>query len=153
MFKLSNVDNKVDLELSIEGYQFPEIPKDQWCFVKVIVKQGSDVFEAIDPALQTTELLRVLEWFRCLQERKLPRYARLCFTEPCLEFDFLASTESSVRISVHLSHELKPNFDLEQLGRRSSEWSVVFELRENELKQIVSGVEVVLLRCPVRDQS
>ena len=153
MFKLSNVENKVGLELSVEGYQFPESPKDDWCFVKVIVRQGKDTFETVDPALEATELHGILEWFRCLSERKLPRYARLCFTEPCLEFEFLACTNSSVRISIHLSHELKPNFDLKQFGLPPSEWSVVFELRENEFNKVISGIEKALLRCPARDQS
>lgn len=153
MFKLSNVENKVGLELSAEGYQFPESPKDDWCFVKVIVKQGKDTFEAVDPALETTELVNILEWFKCLSERKLPRYARLCFTEPCLEFEFLACTDSSVRISIHLSHELKPSFDLKQFGLPPSGWGLVFELRENEVYKVISGIEETLLRYPVRDLS
>jgi hypothetical protein len=153
MFKLNNVENKVELELSIKGYQFPENPKDDWCFVKVFVKQGTDTFEALDPALETTELLSILEWFRCLSERKLPRYARLCFTEPCLEFEFLACTESSVRISVHLNHELRPNFDLKQFGLPNSEWIIIFDLGEGQFNKIISGVEKALLRCPVRNQS
>ncbi|MFC6633704.1 hypothetical protein [Microbulbifer taiwanensis] len=150
MFKLSNVENKVELELSVEGYQFPESPKDDWCIIKVIVKQDEDTFEAEDPALETTELLSILEWFRCLSERRLPRYARLCFTEPCLEFEFLACTDSSVRISIHLSYELKPNFDLKQFGQRPSEWGVVFELDESEFNKVISGVESALVKCPVR---
>ncbi|AWF80220.1 hypothetical protein BTJ40_05015 [Microbulbifer sp. A4B17] len=153
MFKLSNVENKVELELSVEGYQFPESPKDDWCFIKLIVKQGKDTFEAVDPALETTELMRILEWFRHLSERRLPRYTRLSFTEPCLEFKFLACTDSSVRISIHLSHELKPNFELKQFGRPPSDWRVVFELKEKEFNKVISGVESALLRCPVRDQS
>lgn len=153
MFKLSNVENKVALELAIEGYQFPDSPKDDWCLVKVIVKQGEDTFEAVDPALETTELLRVIEWFRCISRRKLPRYARLSFTEPCLEFKFLACTDDAVRISIHLSHELKPNFKLKQLGLSLSKWNVVFELGENEFNEIISGIEAALQRFPVRNQS
>jgi hypothetical protein len=150
MFKLINVENKVELELSIEGYQFPESPEDDWCFVKVIVKQAEDVFETIDPALETTELLRILEWFKCLAERKLPRFARRSFTEPCLKFEFLACTDNSVRISIHLSHEMKPNFDLKQFGLPPAEWKVVFELEPDDFKRIISGVEAAITQYPVR---
>ncbi|MCB1777644.1 MAG: hypothetical protein KDI50_09425, partial [Candidatus Competibacteraceae bacterium] len=132
MFKLSNVENKIELSLSIEGYQFPETQNDDWCLVKVVVKQGKDFFETIDPALETTELLVILEWFKCLAEPKLPRYARLCFTEPCLEFAFLARKDDSVRIAIRLSHEMKPSFDLKQFGQLFSEWEVIFELKKNE---------------------
>ncbi|MEM8561045.1 MAG: hypothetical protein AAGF57_02365 [Pseudomonadota bacterium] len=153
MFKLLNVENRVELALSIEGYQFPDSPKDDWCFVKVIVNQDNNSFEAIDPALETTDLLRTLEWFRCLAKRKLPRYARLSFTEPCLEFEFLACKEYSVRISGRLSRELKPNFDLKQFGLPPSEWKVVFELGANEFEKVISGIEAKTLQYHVRAQS
>lgn len=153
MFKLINVENKIELALSVEGYQFPDTPKDDWCFIKVIVKQGDDSFEAIDPALETTELLNILEWFRCLAARKLPRYARLSFTEPCWEFEFLACKDSSVRISISLSHELKPNFDLKQFGLSPSKWKIVFDLGANEFEKVISGIEATALQYPVRGQS
>jgi len=153
MFNLLNVENKVELELSVENYQFPDSPKDDWCFVKTVVKQGDDTFEVIDPALETTELLSMLEWFRCLAGRKLPRYARLSFTEPCLEFEFLACRGDSVRIAINLSHEMKPNFDLKQFGLPPSEWKVVFELEKNDFDKVIPGIEAAIMRCPVRDQS
>ncbi|WP_444901475.1 hypothetical protein ACJJIG_18585 [Microbulbifer sp. SSSA007] len=153
MFKLSNVENRVDLELSIEGYQFPDSPTDDWCFVRILVKQDDDTYEVIDPALEATELHCILKWFRCLSERKLPRYAQLTFTEPCLEFKFLACTDSSVRVSICLSHELKPSFDLKQFGLSASDWSVVFELGDSEFNRIISDIEKTLLRYPIRDQS
>ena len=153
MFKLLDVENKVELALSIEGYQFPGSPTGDWCFVKVIVIQGDNAFEATDPALETTDLLSTLEWFRCLAKRKLPRYSRLCFIEPCLEFEFLACDDSSVRISISLSHELKPNFDLEQFGLSTAEWKVIFELGATEFEKVISGIEATTLQYPVRDQS
>ena len=152
MFKLSNVEGNIDLTVAITDYQFPESLSDNWCFVKLAVKQGQDTFEVLDPTLETTELLIIREWFACLNERTLPRFACLCFTEPCLQFDFLASSESSVRISINLNHELKPSFDLKQFGRTSSKWNLVFELGVNELNQIISGLDEVLQRLPIRGQ-
>lgn len=151
MFKLSNVENKVQFELSVEGYEFPEDPHDDWCFVKVIIKQDDDTFEATDPALDTTELIGMFEWFSCLSERRLPRYSTLCFVEPCLEFEFLASTDDYLRISIHLNLELKPHFDLKQFNfPASNDWEIVFELDKNKTNEVLLGIKEVLVEYPVR---
>jgi hypothetical protein len=92
-------------------------------------------------------------WFKCLAERKLPRYAQLSFTEPCLEFEFLTCRDHSVRISINLSHEMKPNFDLNQIGFPPSDWRLVFDLGANEFSKVISDLEAVLLKYPVRGQS
>ena len=116
MLKLRNVEDKVELELAVEGYQFPDSPQDDWCMVKAVVRQGDELYEAVDPALETTEIVGILEWFKCLSEHRLPRFGHLTFTEPCIEFEFLACEDELVRISINLSNELQPGFDLKQFG-------------------------------------
>jgi hypothetical protein len=153
MIKLTNVENKVELELTIEGYQFPDSPEDDWCLVKVSVKQNVENFNVVDPALESKEMIAILDWFKCLAARKLPRYAQLSFTEPCLAFQFLSCRDDSVRIAICLSHEMKPDFDLKQFGVSSSEWCVIFDLRNHDFNEIISSIEASVARYPVRGQT
>ena len=150
MIKLKNIDGKVNLSIEVKGYQFPESEKDDWCLLKVLVEQGNNSVELLDPAIETTELVQLLLWFSRLAEGRLPRYAHLTFTEPCISFNFLSFKDDVIRISVTLSHELKPDFPLVQFGRESSEWCIVFELSENQFKNIRNGIKSTLKRYPIR---
>lgn len=153
MFKLRNTDNNIELELSVTGYQFPDNTNDNWCLVSSLVKQGENQYTVIDPALETTELQRMLEWFKKLSDYQLPNFGTLSFTEPCLEFEFLACDIDSVKISIKLDHEMKPDFELNQFGMAFDDWSVVFDLRADDFLLIIEGIETVLKQYPIRGQS
>jgi len=153
MLELSNVENKVDLKCQITGYQFPDSKRDDWCLLKVEVKQGEQYFERIDPAIETTELERLYDWLKCLSERRLPRFARLSFTEPCISFEFLACADDSIRISINLSHELKPEFELSQFGFRNNDWKIVFNLDDENISKILENLRRTLKLFPVRGKS
>ncbi|MET1255630.1 hypothetical protein [Aliikangiella maris] len=150
MIKLKNIEGKVSLSIEVVGYQFPESEKDDWCLLKVQVEQDNDSIELIDPAIETTELAQLLLWVSSLSEGRLPRYAHLTFIEPCISFNFLSFKDDIVRISITLSHELKPNFPLIQFGNESSEWCIVFELNENQFTNIRNGIKSTLERYPIR---
>jgi len=153
MFKLINVENNIELEMVVAGYQFPNSIDDNWCNIKIFIKQADAIFKIVDPALKTTELKIIHEWFKCLAERRLPNYAQLCFIEPCLEFEFLACTNDTVRISINLDHEMKPDFVMTQFGISTLEWSMVFELSKQNIDKITSGIEDALKSYPVRGKS
>ena len=91
MFDAVNLDDGVHLAFGVIGYEFPDMA-DDWCLVRVAVWQGAEAFEAVDPALEATELAAIRDWFRALAADRLPRYATLSFTENCLAFEFLART-------------------------------------------------------------
>jgi hypothetical protein len=153
MIKLKNIENKIELQLSVMGYQFPDNSEDELCLVNVVVIQDNDKFKVTDPALETTEVTRILEWFKCLSLHKLPRFSKLSFTEPCLEFEFLACNNGKVRISVNLSHEMKPSFEINQFNRQSNDWNIIFELCADDFKSIIDNIEAALLQYPIRDIS
>src|SRR5688572_14130589 len=88
MLNAINIDRGVQLQCSVIGYQFPNTPDDDWCLVRVAVRQGLRSFEKVDPALEAHDLLKVRNWFRALAELRLPRVAHLTFVEPCLSFEF-----------------------------------------------------------------
>jgi hypothetical protein len=150
MFRLKDTENDIELDLSIIGYQFPNNLKDNWCLLKVALRQGDKSFEVIDPALETVEIVELLEWFRSLSEHKLPRFVQLVFNEPCIEFACLGYNQDSVRISINLNHEIKPNFELSQFGTHSKDWNIIFDLDTGDFKSIITGIEVVVAQFPQR---
>jgi hypothetical protein len=149
MFDAVNVDGGVHLAFGVAGYEFPDTA-DDWCLVRVAVRQGAESFDAADPAIEATELPAIRDWFRALAADRLPRYACLSFTEPCLAFEFLARDDAGVRSVVCLSAELRPPFPLRQLGYEDAEWGVVFHLSPERLGAVASAVEATLGRFPAR---
>lgn len=150
MLKLKNVEGKIDLSLDVVGYQFPDSKSDDWCLLKATIIQDGDECELIDPAIETSELVQLLRWFSSLSEGRLPRYAHLTFTEPCISFKFLAFNEGVVRIAINLGRELKPPFEIDQFRAKNNEWSIVAELKSNELAAMRDGIERSLKIYPVR---
>ncbi len=152
MIELKNIENKLDFKCEVEGYQFPENSSDDWCNLKVGVRQNGLVFEKVDPALETLEVEILYDWFKCLSENSLPRFAELTFTEPCISFNFLAFQHNKVRISIELDHELKPGFEIEQFGELDQDWQMVFELTDVDFKEILSGLSLTMKQYPVRGE-
>jgi hypothetical protein len=150
MIDLMNSESRVRLKLAIIGYQFPRQRTDNWCLLDVEVTQGDRVFHAVDASLETFDLVGIHEWFLRLSERRLPRWAELTFTEPCLSFQFVSCSDDAVRIGIQLSHEIRPKFALEQSGLRSRRWNVVCELRDEQFEGILEGVAAAIERFPTR---
>ena len=153
MLELKNVENKVLVSLSICGYQFPEDKADDWCLVKASISQGKELFEKVDPALETHELFELHSWFKALSENRLPRYSLLSFTEPCLSFEYLSFSDDIVRFGINFSNELKPNFELNQFNSTSKNWNVVFGYKLCELASIAASIENTCKSYPVRAKS
>ena len=150
MFNLINTDGNVELICDVVGYQFPDDMDDNWCLLKVSVIHLDNTCELIDPALETTELIQLLEWFSCLAGNGFPKCLYLSFIEPCISFEFLAIERNFVRIAIHLKGELKPSFKLKQLESESNTWSLIFDLGEGELEQVVAGINAATQHYPVR---
>jgi hypothetical protein len=150
MIELGNVENHVSFRCEVVGYEFPDSLEDNWCLLKVTVKQDARCFEAIDPALETYDLIAIQNWFKSLSEGKLPRYAHLAFTEPCISFEFLACKDSRVRLGINLHNELTPDFKLKQFNARHSNWAIVFELDNDDFKKTLDGIRTAIDTYPVR---
>lgn len=159
MLELTNTEKRIAFVLSIDGYEFPNDPKDNWCLVSARLTQDENQFTVTDPALEAPELQSILEWFECLSERKLPSFASLSFTEPCLEFEFLACNAESVRISVNLSYEMTPTFIPLQFGEELDELDefdslegcdVIFDLTPHDFESITKTIKAAMKQYPVR---
>lgn len=149
MFDAANVNSVAHLAISVTGYEFPDAA-DDWCLVRVSVRHGGESFEAVDPALEATELPRIADWFRALANDRLPRYATLSFTEPCLAFEFLARDDAGVRFAVQLSGELRPPFPLHQFGSQDSDWHIVFHCTPERLAAVTASAEATSSQFPAR---
>ncbi|MDH5731510.1 MAG: hypothetical protein OEZ58_21200 [Gammaproteobacteria bacterium] len=152
MVDLTNIENDVTLKCSIEGYQFDQKdePDDDWCNVKVELRQGNRKFEKTDPALEASDLIRIKGWFECLARNELPSFAVLSFTEPCIEFAFLSKVDNRIRISVNLSHELRPDFDLTQFRTKFDDWNIVFDLDGTDFERNIASLSRAIELFPIR---
>jgi hypothetical protein len=151
MLDLTNVEGRVRLRLVVTGEETPNDPY-HWLIVRVNVSQDDQSFTADSSALHAEELPGLRDWFTCLTEDRLPRWATLDFTEEELAFKFLAKEPAGVRIGVVLSGGLRPNFRLKQLGLErlgiDYEWQVVCVLDNDQLKECVAGVQATIRRFP-----
>jgi len=153
MLELKNMEGHVSIKCEIVSYEFPENPADDWCLLRVKIKQGENAFEKVDPALEARDVAQLYNWFKSLSENRLPRFAHLEFTEPCISFEFLACKNERVRFSINLSHELKPNFELEQFNSSNTDWCIVFELNTDGFSEVLKGIERTINKYPSRVKS
>ncbi len=156
MIEFCDDENDIKLKFNIVRYQFPELEVGldaNWCLLKIEVTQDNNRFQKIDPALETHDLTLIYDWFKCLSEDRLPRYAHLQFIEPCISFKFLARSNDTIRIAIILDFELKPNFDLVQFQTKFSDWSIIFELTDVDFQEILSGLEQIIKKYPIRCES
>lgn len=155
MIIIDNIDNNICFEWGVVGYEFPDLSTGSdanWCQVKVKVVQDDKVFETIDPALETYDLIKIQQWFKDLSQKRLPKYAHLEFIEPCMSFEFASHNEDKVNIAIHLNYELKPHFDLIQFGIKYESWKMIFELTQNDFENILMGLERTTKMYPIRSE-
>lgn len=159
MLTLSNSELAVTLTLDVVGYESPEA-SDNWLLLKVNLTQADKRFDRIDPALECIDIKRIHEWFSALSERRLPSSVRLWFTEPCLGLECYGHWDGRVRIAVNLACELRPPFLLRarDAGRDEwldeeldgEEWSVWFDLTEDDFFNILAKLESYIQHYPAR---
>ncbi len=162
MLTLNNQEFGTELILNVVDYQFPNNTNDNWhddnwCMISAKVTQKENTFETVDASLLTNEIQQLLEWFQCLSARKLPQYATLDFTEPCLSFEFIACKKDWVRISIKLDYEMKPNFLLEQFFSFDDENSIddcdfemIFDLTQNDFSAVIANLQETVKKFPTR---
>lgn len=150
MIELVNIEQHVQLHIGITGYEFSDNATEDWLVVSVTIDHDGRRFERLDPALEARDLAQIETWFTCLSERRLPRWAQLSFTEPGLEFEFLAYQEPTVRIAINLRQELQPHFMLTQFNRRRRHWSIVCELTMSDFTRIIAGIQRARAYYPPR---
>lgn len=149
MIVLLNINHNVELQLDIVGYQFPDI-SDNWCLLKVTVLHNHHLFEKVDPALEVPDLYKLYHWFNALAQGRLPTYAELNFTEPCLSLNFISYHDEIVRISITLNCEIMPDFALDDSTHLIKDWTLFFDLSKNTFELILKSIQQWIQDYPKR---
>ncbi len=137
-------------ELTVEGYQFPEISDDRWDSNWLIIcgrvehPRGGWTFR--DPCLTTFELDRLAGWFEGVA-RSDPRRDAVYFTEPNLDFRYVREPEAA--IEVRLGYESGPPWAKSGTERPGST-TLCFPLAESPPQQAAQGLRAELSRFPAR---
>lgn len=154
-------------ELTVLGYQFPEITDvawdSDWLFLRFWLQWGEHRWERIDPVLTTFELERLALWllevaqhanvFGCWTRERL---STLCtFTEPNVAFGAYSGhpTGYPVTLRIYLTAELLPPFKAllptSPLSDGSEVW-MEFGVDETQLRVLAEQLQRDLERFPVR---
>jgi hypothetical protein len=98
-------------ELSIQGYQFPDIDHDEWdsnwLMVRVCASAHGWSWTATDPSMLTFELAWLAKWADHAADQ--PNTAEeVPFMEQNLRFEACGSRDEKIRLIVHFDLELRP---------------------------------------------
>jgi len=148
MIKLKSVKGHSELELSVLGYESPDNPHCNWYMVRALVSKKNETFETVFPALETTDLPHLVQWFENLFHLKLPSARRKYFTEPCIEFEYLSWQEGAVWISVTLHQEMKPLFSSNDC--KGDNWSLISKLSSKDFSSIIKNMKLIMEKYPIR---
>lgn len=145
MIKLRN--KEIELQLLIEGYAYPfsrEYWDANWLSIKIsIINNLDEIEQKNDPALLTTELLDLKEWFQSIKIDQ-ENSSSINFLEPCIAFSF----ENNV-LSVFLKYGLNPNND----QNLDSIYVGTFNLNQKEINNIISYLEKETVKFPEKTYS
>ncbi len=90
-------------EMTVEGYQFPEITDDRWDSNWLVicgrVKHPRGDWTFRDSCLTTFELDELAEWFEGVAQGE-PKRDAVYFTEPNLEFRYVREPEAAIEVGL-----------------------------------------------------
>jgi hypothetical protein len=145
-----SLGNNYAFNMQLVGYQFPElanVPYDSnWLNVRIDIQHPDGNWTAVDPALLTYEAQRLADWLRNLAAGRRDQ-GDICFLEPCLEFDVVASEGSSEALKVILAQEFRPPWFT---SVDNEEFELTFPLVAIALLDAAEQLEADLARYPQR---
>ena len=139
------------MELTIQGYQFPEHATakydSNWLIVAVEVSNPRGAWRASDPCLLTYEVARLAEWLEAVAEGGEPS-PQVGFIEPNLEFHVVQRKGGRV-LRVLFGLELRPTWAQSDL-EWAEEVSVEFPIGDLDLQEAAQDLRQQLRRYPQR---
>ncbi len=107
---LKSKDNS-EFELTILGYEFPELEKEEydsnWLVISIRVKKSEGSWEAKHPCLLTWEVAHLSKWLRSLPNNESVE-SEEDFIEPNLSFQVTKMTEEYITLRVFFGMKFKP---------------------------------------------
>jgi hypothetical protein len=142
--------NNQTVEIKIHNYESPDITDKNydgnWLNIYLNVKSDAGNWQTINSSLLTWEVKELIEWFKCLANKQLPKWKDQEFIEPNISFYLLNEHNQDEKL-------LKIKFDLESRPKSAKdeiEYSVVFKADENELIRLANELEKELSKFPER---
>jgi hypothetical protein len=140
--------NNQFVELSIAGYEFPEITDEwdsNWLFVHINVKSNENQWDKIHPAITTFELKWLIDWFKNISKNKIEKYKQMNFTEPNISFELINNFDSSVKnIKIHFVEEFNPITDV------GIDYCIEFNATNEQLRNYSKELKTELKKYPER---
>jgi hypothetical protein len=126
------------------GYEFPDSPTCNWYQIHIALSHRGH---------QVTDIPRLIAWFQCLADFKLPSSVALYMTEPCIHFRYSGWRKGKIYIALHLSHEMQPSFPgLSQwpIPIETDTWCMTAALSPEELRSLCQQLKDILTAYPIR---
>ena len=152
----SNLQLGCKIGFSIQKYQFPEIRSDydaNWLQVRITCECKEHSFTATDPALLTTDLVEIGDWFEAIARNEIPTHIELDFIEPNIRFVLFRSTRGKVGFGIDLAYEHKPTFGMKAVHGdefESDDFRIWFECSHNKMRDYANAFRVLSKVYPPR---
>jgi hypothetical protein len=139
------------LELNILDYEFPEDGESyfdsDWLNVRIVAESPAGSWTAVDPALLTWEVERLIRWLEAIAQGRPVDWWE-CFTEPCLEFKLLDGDPLKIRVC--FSHEFRPGWTRKEDIEDEEEIYLEFAVSPQVLSEAAGALRRELDEFPVR---
>lgn len=137
-----------ELELKIEGYEFPTDFDNQWDanWLRIYLNVKSNVghWHTIDPSLLTEEVKRLIEWFSDLANDSQVEN-ELEFIEPNLSFKLIDRSKGDKTVRIRFDLESRPTSAYDD-----KDYFIVFHFSTQELLEIANALTLELDQFPFR---
>lgn len=145
--------NGNELELSIVGYQFPDVEHDpwdsNWLLVALRVVSPKGTWEVVDPCLTTWEAKNLMAWLVTVATRD-PASTPLAFTEPNLTFTARQKPRSLKRVLLRACFQLELRPPWLGRGGGSDDLCVDLDVGRDEVARAAASLLTDLIRFPQR---
>ena len=136
--------------LVIVGYEYPDITEDwwdsNWLVISGNVSTAKNSWRFVHPCVTTFELANLADWLDKLGAEG-ETFSQYAFTEPNLEFTFLAKPSPVLR--VRFAHESAPPW-LKQHEERLNGMTLDFPLSHTKAHEAAADLRNALVDYPVR---
>ena len=165
MIELRYEPNDLIFKLTTSGFAHKA---EEWLELQVEVTQGKNRFSQQGSWLEARDIWTIANWFNALSNKTLPKSAGLSFLEPNINFNYIATSERGVMISVELEAEFEMNFMAQQFhpglfvdgktfedilkgggyGPYDYENELIFEIKPEEFPTIIHSLKETGLKYP-----
>ena len=140
--------NGRSFDLSVTGYQFPDVTDDDydsnWLCVTIKLEGFGKAWTADSPSLMTWELRTLADWFKQILIGT-ESHNEIRFIEPNLIFQLIYEKAGIFLIRTTLSLESKPDWYDE-----SSFFTFDLDVDKNQIQNSINSLEYQLVRFPGR---